>query len=281
MLPSTGSVENEEITKAQMEIEIVQESIHFDRRSLRKLLERMKQNVESREDLHDRIQLLLTRVEGMKDKVRNAEEELREVSSRKEIIGKKIKETNSKKIYAEFNLRTLQCEALKQTLTSMESQLEEPDQHDSTEDEGKIQQLEKEVHQIVNQLQALREAEKRLAEEVEDANATLTGAQQVLETLKSEIEALQSEVKALVEEDLQGQLSQLIAATQEKILSYFHQQNHLLKNRFLMRKEQAKQKQKCWEDLVQSQFENEDEEDLKLYGDDSDCCTRMLALLPT
>jgi len=264
-----------------MEIEIVQESIHFDLRSLRKLRERMKQNVESREDLHDRIQLLLTKVEGMKDKVRSAEEELREVSSRKEIIGKKIKETNSKKIHAEFNLRTLQCEALKQTLTSMESQLKEPDQHDSTEDEVKIQQLEKEVHQNGNQLQALREAEKRLVEEVEDAKATLTGAQQVLETLKSEIEALQSEVKAFLEEDLEGQLNQLIAATQEKILSYFNQHNHLLKNRFLRRKEQAKQKQKCWEDLVQSQFENEDDEDFKLNGDNSDCCTQMLALLPT
>lgn len=263
-----------------MEIEIIQESIHFDRRSLRILNERIKQNVESREDLHDRIQLLLTRVEAMKDRVRNAEEELREVSSRKEFLGKKIKEANSKKIHAEFNLRTLQCEALKQTLTSMESQLEEPDQHDSTEDESKIQQLEKEVHQIVNQLHALRETEKRLVEEVEDAKATLTGAQQVLESLKSEIEVLQSEVKASLEEGLQEQLNQLIASTQGKILSYFHQHNHVLKNRFVRRMQQAKQKQNCWKDLVQSQFGNEVDKELKSNDKNSDCFTRMLALLP-
>lgn len=86
---ATGSVENEKITKAQMEIEIIQESIHFDRRSLRILNERIKQNVESREDLHDRIQLLLTRVEAMKDRVRNAEEELRKSHQGRSSSGRK------------------------------------------------------------------------------------------------------------------------------------------------------------------------------------------------
>lgn len=171
-----------------------------------------KQSKEMAEE-EKKVHLLEIRVGAMKEKVERADEDLQAISSKKDDVQKKIAEIVCSKTLVEYNLRTQQCEALKMSLSALDS--DEIDLDHQTEFGGEeIKKLEDELKQMDDDLSALKEEQENL----ETAQESHVGAVQVLEALVLELDQLKKRIlKALEGEDnIREQMSQLTAMLEER-----------------------------------------------------------------
>ena len=130
---------------------------------------------------------LQSRIQVMQTKVITAQKELEEISSKKRGVFDKMKEIATKKMKIEYDLRTRQCEALELNIMSLD---DEAVQNDVMLAEYSVTCLEDEMKMFEDELNCLREHDLNLAEDIEEAEGSFIGANQVLQALMSELEDL-------------------------------------------------------------------------------------------
>ncbi len=130
------------------------------------------------------------RVTAMEKKVFDVDLELKELTEKKNETRKRMDQLAERKVVVEYELRTLQCEAIESNLLALDSK--ETDQKGAILVEERIKTLENELNGMEDLLQTLREEEKNLIEDVEVANGSHVGACQVLHALQVELEELES-----------------------------------------------------------------------------------------
>ena len=112
-------------------------------------------------------QSLESRLIIMKERARIAEEEVKEISSKKMDVSKKINELRGTRLVIEYDLRSEQCRLLEMNISALD---EEGDHCGLIESvEKKVKSLEKKMDVIDSQLRALKEEEKSLAQDLEYA----------------------------------------------------------------------------------------------------------------
>ena len=124
----------------------------------------------------------------MKQKERIAEKEVKEISSKKMDVQKIIEDIVGRRALIEYDLRSEQCNLLEMSLSALD---DEEDHSGIMEPmEEKIKSLEDEISVIDRELFAMKEEEKNLAQDLDDAQNSQLGIVQVLESLKSELDGL-------------------------------------------------------------------------------------------
>ena len=126
----------------------------------------------------------------MQTKVITAQKELEEISSKKRGVFDKMKEIATKKMKIEYDLRTRQCEALELSIMSLDN---EAGHNAVVLAEYSVMCLEDEMKMFEDELQSLREQDTNLVEDVEEAESSFIGANQVLFALMSELDSLLNE----------------------------------------------------------------------------------------
>ena len=129
-------------------------------------------------------------VDAMREKVRLAKEEVESVLLKKGDIGKRTVEAQRWKDGTQTAVKALEIEALKFRLLALQSP--EPDvaekaQQDFLDAEEKVRLFSTELQRWTVELGSLQEEGKTLDEDLESANDSLFGAQQVLDILVSQL----------------------------------------------------------------------------------------------
>ena len=119
----------------------------------------------------------------MEERGRIAEEEVKEISSKKVDVQKKIDEIEGRRALIEYNLRTQQCNLLAMGLSALEAE-EEPSEMLMKPLEEKVKYLEGAMDVLDIEIGALKEEEKSLAQDVEEAQSSHFGIVQVLNALQ-------------------------------------------------------------------------------------------------
>jgi len=125
----------------------------------------------------------------MEERARIAEEEVKEISSKKVDVQRKIDEIEGRRALIEFNLRTQQCNLLEMGLSALEAE-EEPSEMLMKPLEEKVKYLEGGMDVLDIELKALKEEEKSLAQDVEEAQSSHFAIVQVLNALQFELDGL-------------------------------------------------------------------------------------------
>ncbi len=136
-----------------------------------------------------KIQLLESRLKAMEERARIAEEEVKEITLKKVDLQKRIKEIAARKVVIEYDLRSEQCNLIEMNLSALET--EDEDYSGIMEPvEEKIKSFEKKMNVIESELMALKEEEKSVVIDLEDAQTSHIGVVQVLKALQSELNEL-------------------------------------------------------------------------------------------
>ena len=130
---------------------------------------------------------LQSRIQVMQTKVITAQKELEEASSKKRDVFDKMNEIAAKKVNIEYDLRAKQCEALELNIMSLD---DEAGQNDVVLAEYSAMCLEDEMKMVEDELQNLRKQDVILIEDVEVAEGSFIGVNQVLLALMSELDSL-------------------------------------------------------------------------------------------
>ena len=130
---------------------------------------------------------LQNRIQVMKKRVEVAQKELGNVSLKKRNIREKMNEYSSQKTKVEHDLRAKQCEALELNIKSLD---DASVQNDVVLAEYSVTCLEDEMKMFEDELNCLREHDLNLAEDIEEAEGSFIGANQVLQALMSDLEDL-------------------------------------------------------------------------------------------
>ncbi len=130
---------------------------------------------------------LQSRIQVMQKKVITAQKELEEASTKKRNVFDKIKEIAAKKVKIEYDLRAQQCEALELNIMSLD---DEAGHNDVVLAEYSAMCLEDEMKVFEDELQSLRKQDAILIEDVEVAEGSFIGVNQVLLALMSELDSL-------------------------------------------------------------------------------------------
>lgn len=136
-----------------------------------------------------KIQLLQSRLKAMEERARIADEEVKEVTLKKVDLQKRIKEIAARKVVIEYDLRSEQCNLIEMNLSALET---EDDDYSGIMKpmEEKIKSFEKKMNVIESELMALKEEERNIVIDLEDAQASHIGVVQVLKALQSELNEL-------------------------------------------------------------------------------------------
>jgi len=124
---------------------------------------------------------MITRVEFMEEKVRNAKEEMSNIKLKKDDCWNKIKKTIGRKVKAKLDLKRFFLEVRK--AKANKSSLESVKQM--------IKKLKRDVQEAENELATLRKAEADLDEDLADEEQSHSGTLQVLNALQSELKEIQ------------------------------------------------------------------------------------------
>lgn len=112
-------------------------------------------------------QSLQSRLMVMEERARIAEEEIKEISSKKIDVSKKINEMRTTRVLIEYELRSEQCNLLEMNISALDA---DGDHCGFLEPfEEKIKSLKKKIDVIDRELNALKEEEKSLDEDLENA----------------------------------------------------------------------------------------------------------------
>jgi len=120
----------------------------------------------------------------MGERARIAEEEVEEISSKKMNVQKRIDEIERRRAMIEY-LRSQQCNPLEMSLSALNV---EDDGVSMKSVEEKVKFVDDEMKLMDGQLNALKEEEKSLAQDLEYALESHFGVVQVLEALQSELD---------------------------------------------------------------------------------------------
>jgi len=123
----------------------------------------------------------------MQTKTITAQKELEEASSKKRDVWDKMKEIEVKKLKIENDLRAQQREALELNLMSLN---DEAGHNDVVLAEYSAMCLEDDMKMFEDELRRLREQDAVLIEDVEVAEGSFIGANQVLLALMSDLDSL-------------------------------------------------------------------------------------------
>jgi len=122
----------------------------------------------------------------MEEGARIAEEEVKDITSKNMNVQKRIQEIAARREMIEHNLRTQQCNLLEMGLSALEAE-EEPSEMLMKPLEGKAKYLEGAMDVLDIEIGALKEEEKSLAQDVEEAQSSHFGIVQVLNALQFEL----------------------------------------------------------------------------------------------
>ena len=122
--------------------------------------------------------MLQTRLKIMEERARIAEEEMKEISSKKMDLQERIDEIERRRAMIEY-LRSHQCNPFEMNLSARNAEEPVEEQVNCLEDEMKV---------IDGQLNALIVEEKRLAQDLECAKDSHLGVVQVIEALQYELD---------------------------------------------------------------------------------------------
>jgi len=125
----------------------------------------------------------------MEERARIINEEMKEISSKKMEVHKKIEEIEEKRELIECNLRSEQSDLKEMIISALESG-EEPSEILKQSLEEEIKCLEDEIKLTDVELQALKEEGKSLDQNLEDARSSHFGVVQVLLAMQSELDGL-------------------------------------------------------------------------------------------
>jgi len=125
----------------------------------------------------------------MEERARIAEEEVKDNTSKKMNVLKRIQEIAGRREMIEHNLRTQQCKLLEMGIAALDAE-EEPSEMLTKPLEGKINYLEGAMDALYIEIRALKEEEKSLDQDVEEAQSSHFGIVQVLDSLQFELDGL-------------------------------------------------------------------------------------------
>ena len=120
----------------------------------------------------------------MEERARIAEEEVKEISSKKMNVQKRIDEIEKRRTMVDY-LRLQHCNPLEMSLSALNV---EDDGVSMKPVEQKVKFVDDEMKLIDGQLNALKEEEKNLAEDLEFAQESHFGVVQVIEAFQSELD---------------------------------------------------------------------------------------------
>ncbi len=125
----------------------------------------------------------------MEEGARIAEEEVKDITSKNMNVQKRIQEIAARREMIEHNLRTQQCKLLEMGISALDAD-EEPSEMLTKPLEGKINYLEGAMDALYIEIRALKEEEKSLDQDVEEAQSSHFGIVQVLDSLQFELDGL-------------------------------------------------------------------------------------------
>jgi len=137
-------------------------------------------------DFSEEIQLLKIRLKAMEERARIAEEEVKEISSKKMNVQKRIDEIERRRAMIEY-LRSQQSNLLEMSLSALNAEVDYGGIFTEPVDE-KVNCLETEMKVLYGQLGALKEEEKSLAKDLGYAQESHSGVVQVIEALQNELD---------------------------------------------------------------------------------------------
>jgi len=189
-LPVPTNLENAEQLPTNEEVDQIEGNklqivLHFD--ILSKLAFKLENEGKREED--GKIQLLQIRIKNTEERARIADEEVKEISSKKTDLQKKIVEIEGRRALIECNLQIEQCNLLEIRLSALKTK-EEPSEILMQSSEEEVECLEDEMKVIDGELGALKEEEKSLDQNLENSRGSHFEVVQVLEALQSELDGL-------------------------------------------------------------------------------------------
>ena len=125
----------------------------------------------------------------MEERERIADEEVKDITSKKMNVLKRIQEIAGRREMIEYNLRTQQCKILEMGLSALDAE-KEPSEMLMKPLEEKVKYLEGAIDVLNTEIGALKEEEKSLAQDVEVAESSHFGTVQVLGALQLELDGL-------------------------------------------------------------------------------------------
>jgi len=127
----------------------------------------------------------------MEERARIAEEEVKDITSKKMSVLKRIQEIAGRREMIEYNLRTQQCKLLEMDISALDAE-KEPSEMLMKPLEEKVKYLEGAIDVLNIEIRALKEEEKSLVQDVEVAESSHFGTVQVLGALQFELNGLLS-----------------------------------------------------------------------------------------
>ena len=129
------------------------------------------------------MQLLEIRIRSTEERARILDEDVKEISSKKIDVQKKIDEKEGRMALIKYNLLLEQRSLLEMQLAAHETG-EEPSEILKQSVEEEVESMEDEIKMIDGELQALKEEKKSLDQNLEDARGSHFRVIQVLEALQ-------------------------------------------------------------------------------------------------
>lgn len=136
-----------------------------------------------------KIQELQIRKNTLEGRARIAEDKVKEISSKKMAVQKKIEEIPGRRALVECNLRIEQCTLLEMRFSEIETG-EEPSEILERAVEEEVKSLEGELDVIHGELRALKEEKKVLIRDLKDAKGSHFGIVQALKAVQAELDGL-------------------------------------------------------------------------------------------
>jgi len=127
----------------------------------------------------------------MEERARIADEEVKFTTSKKMSVQKRIQEIAGRREMIEHNLRTQQCNLLEMGISALDAEKEISEMLMKPLEE-KVKYFEGAMDVLDIEIGALKEEEKSLAQDVEEAQSSHFGIVQVLDALQFELDGLLS-----------------------------------------------------------------------------------------
>lgn len=138
--------------------------------------------------------MLQTRLKMMEERARITDERLKEISSKKISVKKRIYEVNVRRTMIERDLRSEQLNLLEMRVSAFKTG-EEPSEILQIAAKEEINSLEKKLSELDGELRALEEEEKSLDQDLKDTQVSHVRVVQVLQALRSELDKLMSNIR--------------------------------------------------------------------------------------
>lgn len=203
-------------------------------------------------EVRNKIEALQNRVEKMKEKVRVSAEEIEKLSAEKEALERRVKEVVGEKMKAEFSFRTAQCQVLELRLKFYNSVHNEEGERVIAEAEKRASRCETELGQMEVELDALKEEEGSLTEQLDEAKESHNGSSQVLLILQAELKKLDPAV------NFEGPTSVQKANAEDRIRAFVALERRAIKLMYLKTLVQVDQKEKEWLETIR-RIDDDDE----------------------